>query len=354
MDLQLWRTAANVELSRTAQAIQSQLAAVGVRVELIERDASSQREAARTGQTDMVILDWWADYPDADNFLYPLFYSGSFGPGGNYAFYSHGVTDSLILAARRTTAAAARRAAPGRPAPAAVRALSVGRAARRLRALLHHATTDRPRPGRALPQDGPARPRRHAARRVVRHHAGSGVGGPAGGRVRPACHAGVVCRRVVSRVLGGAAADPRVRAGAPLAAAVGLGRPRVSRLAGADARDALGRVSVPDHARCHARRAVERFRAHGAGQGIERGGRDPAPRAPQRARAGDHGARPRHGELSDRQHSHRDHLRLAGPGALRAHRDREARPAGDPGKRPVHVPRVRAGEPRDGRALCEG
>src|SRR5204863_173076 len=69
VDLQLWRTAANVELSRAAQAIQSQLAAVGVRVELVERDASSQREAARKGQADMVILDWWADYPDADNFL---------------------------------------------------------------------------------------------------------------------------------------------------------------------------------------------------------------------------------------------------------------------------------------------
>src|SRR2546421_2165786 len=103
IDLQLWRTASNVELSRAAQAIQSQLAAVGVRVELVERDASSQREAARKGQADMVILDWWADYPDADNFLYPLFYSGSAGPGGNYAFYADPGTDSLILHARRTT-----------------------------------------------------------------------------------------------------------------------------------------------------------------------------------------------------------------------------------------------------------
>ena len=110
IDLQLWRTAANVELSRAAQAIQSQLAAVGVRVELVERDASSQREAARNGQADMVILDWWADYPDADNFLYPLFYSGSFGPGGNYAFYADAVTDSLILAARRTADEAVRTA----------------------------------------------------------------------------------------------------------------------------------------------------------------------------------------------------------------------------------------------------
>jgi peptide/nickel transport system substrate-binding protein/oligopeptide transport system substrate-binding protein len=110
LDLQLWRTASNVELSRVAQAIQSQLAAVGIRVELVERDASSQREAARSGRADMVILDWWADYPDADNFLYPLFYSGSFGPGGNYAFYKDAGTDSLILAARRTVDETARTA----------------------------------------------------------------------------------------------------------------------------------------------------------------------------------------------------------------------------------------------------
>ncbi len=108
IDVQLWRTVSNVELSRVAQAIQTQLEKVGVRVELVERDASSQREAARKGETDMVILDWWADYPDADNFLYPLFYSGSFGPGGNYAFYSDAGTDSLILLARRTTDDAAR------------------------------------------------------------------------------------------------------------------------------------------------------------------------------------------------------------------------------------------------------
>lgn len=109
-DVQLWRTASNVELSRVAQAIQAALAKVDVRVELVERDASSQREAARKGETDMVILDWWADYPDADNFLYPLFHSASFGPGGNYAFYSDPVTDSLIVLARRTTEDAARSA----------------------------------------------------------------------------------------------------------------------------------------------------------------------------------------------------------------------------------------------------
>src|SRR5438046_179353 len=100
--VQLWRSGTNVELGRVAQAIQSQLAAVGIRVEIVSRDASSMRDAVRKGDTDMAILDWWADYPDADNFLYPLFHSASFGPGGNYSFYSDAVTDSLILVARRT------------------------------------------------------------------------------------------------------------------------------------------------------------------------------------------------------------------------------------------------------------
>lgn len=108
--VQLWRSGTNVELGRVAQAIQAQLAAVGIRVEIVSRDASSMREAVRKGATDMAILDWWADYPDADNFLYPLFHSASFGPGGNYSFYSDRVTDSLILEARRIVDQSAREA----------------------------------------------------------------------------------------------------------------------------------------------------------------------------------------------------------------------------------------------------
>lgn len=108
--LRLWRSGTNVELGRVAQAIQAQLAAVGIRVEIVSRDASSMRDAVRKGDTDMAILDWWADYPDADNFLYPLFHSASFGPGGNYSFYSDLVTDSLIMLARRTVAQTAREA----------------------------------------------------------------------------------------------------------------------------------------------------------------------------------------------------------------------------------------------------
>jgi peptide/nickel transport system substrate-binding protein len=106
--LELWRAADNETLGRVAQAIQSDLAEVGIRVEIVARDASSQRAAARAGNADMAILDWWADYPDGDDFLFPLFSSTSFGAGGNYAFYSDAVTDSLLLEARRTRDDAAR------------------------------------------------------------------------------------------------------------------------------------------------------------------------------------------------------------------------------------------------------
>ena len=106
--LELWRAADNETLGRVAQAVQSDLEQVGIRVDIVARDASSQRAAARAGNADMAILDWWADYPDGDDFLFPLFSSTSFGPGGNYAFYSDPVTDSLLLAARRTLDDAAR------------------------------------------------------------------------------------------------------------------------------------------------------------------------------------------------------------------------------------------------------
>ncbi|MEO8294125.1 MAG: ABC transporter substrate-binding protein, partial [Gemmatimonadota bacterium] len=99
--LKLWRTSRE-QYSRIAQAVQQQLGEVGIKVEIVERDASSARSAARAGETDLFLTDWYADYPDPENFNYPLFYSGSKGPGGNYAFLQDTSLDSLILRARRT------------------------------------------------------------------------------------------------------------------------------------------------------------------------------------------------------------------------------------------------------------
>ncbi|MFZ5624906.1 MAG: ABC transporter substrate-binding protein [Gemmatimonadota bacterium] len=101
IDLKLWRSQ-RPEYARVAQAVQRYLGDVGIRVEIIERDASSARAAARKGEADMFLTDWYADYPDAENFTYPLFHSKNHGPGGNLAFLSDPTLDALIERARQT------------------------------------------------------------------------------------------------------------------------------------------------------------------------------------------------------------------------------------------------------------
>jgi ABC-type transport system substrate-binding protein len=101
VSLQLWRNN-RTEFARLAQVVQQDLAAVGVRAEIVERDAPSVRATVRNGGADLYIGDWYADYPDPENFNYPLFYSGNKGPGGNYAFLSDPRLDSMILRARST------------------------------------------------------------------------------------------------------------------------------------------------------------------------------------------------------------------------------------------------------------
>src|SRR5574337_841060 len=59
--VKLWRSQ-RAELARVAQAVQQELAQVGVRVEIVERDATSVRAAARNGETDLFLADWYADY----------------------------------------------------------------------------------------------------------------------------------------------------------------------------------------------------------------------------------------------------------------------------------------------------
>src|SRR3954471_13103631 len=99
--VKLWRTQ-RAELARLAQSIQQGLAEVGIRAEIVERDASSARAAVRNGEADLFLTDWYADYPDPENFNYPLFHSRNKGPGGNYAFLADSALDSMISRARAT------------------------------------------------------------------------------------------------------------------------------------------------------------------------------------------------------------------------------------------------------------
>jgi peptide/nickel transport system substrate-binding protein/oligopeptide transport system substrate-binding protein len=109
LDLRLWRSP-RAEWKKVAAAIQQELGRAGVRIEIVERDAASARAAARKGEADLFLADWYADYPDAENFLHPLFHSRNAGTGGNYAFLADPALDALLdrLRLEPDTAEAAR------------------------------------------------------------------------------------------------------------------------------------------------------------------------------------------------------------------------------------------------------
>jgi peptide/nickel transport system substrate-binding protein/oligopeptide transport system substrate-binding protein len=99
IDVELW-SSQTPPFPRIAQTVQAYLKEANVRVTLVQRDASSMREAARAGKTDMALKDWFADYPDAENFLYPLLHTANKGVGGNVSFYSNPQFDDLVNKAR--------------------------------------------------------------------------------------------------------------------------------------------------------------------------------------------------------------------------------------------------------------
>lgn len=79
-----------------AEVIQSYIRAIGIEVRIKQLEWSAYKEAINKGEADMFYLSWWADYPDPENFLFPLFHSSNFGPGGNRTRYNNPAVDSLI------------------------------------------------------------------------------------------------------------------------------------------------------------------------------------------------------------------------------------------------------------------
>jgi ABC-type transport system substrate-binding protein len=107
IDIEIWQRE-NPEGGRVLESVQGYLAAVGVRAKLVTREWSAFKEAVDKGTPDAFYLDWYADYPDAENFLVPLFHSSNIGGKGNRTGYSNARVDSLLDAAGRTTDAGRR------------------------------------------------------------------------------------------------------------------------------------------------------------------------------------------------------------------------------------------------------
>ena len=71
-------------------------AVAGIRVKIVQREAPRCARRRARGRPISFVKDWYADYPDAENFLYPLLHSANKGVGGNVSFYSNPQFDALV------------------------------------------------------------------------------------------------------------------------------------------------------------------------------------------------------------------------------------------------------------------
>lgn len=99
--IQLYVTA-DQEIVDIAEVIQSYIQAAGIKVRIRQLEWSAYKEAVNRGEPDMFYLSWWADYPDPENFLFPLFHSSNHGPAGNRTRYTNAFVDSMIAQGQYT------------------------------------------------------------------------------------------------------------------------------------------------------------------------------------------------------------------------------------------------------------
>ncbi len=76
--------------------IQGELKNYGVVVELKPMEWSALKDAINKGEAKAFFMNWFGDYPDGENFLYPLFHSKNWGSGGNRAKFKNEEIDKLL------------------------------------------------------------------------------------------------------------------------------------------------------------------------------------------------------------------------------------------------------------------
>ena len=93
---------ADPEVLNIVEVIQNYLEKVGLKAEITQLDWSAFKHAVNEGEPDAFWLSWYADYPDPENFLFPLFHSASAGSGGNRTRCNDPELDRLIETAQHT------------------------------------------------------------------------------------------------------------------------------------------------------------------------------------------------------------------------------------------------------------
>ncbi|QKY70573.1 glutathione ABC transporter substrate-binding protein [Lentibacillus sp. CBA3610] len=87
----------------TAVTVQSQLADIGIDVEIEELEWGAYLERTANGEHDMFVLGWSNSTADADYGMYPLFHSSQQGDPGNRSFIDNQELDELLEQARQET-----------------------------------------------------------------------------------------------------------------------------------------------------------------------------------------------------------------------------------------------------------
>ena len=98
LEVDLWFIDSDSTVSLAMEAVQADLAKTGLKCRLRRTDPTTYHSWRREGRFDLFFANWWADYPDPDNFLFPLFHSGS---ASNSVHLSDPEVDRLIQLARQ-------------------------------------------------------------------------------------------------------------------------------------------------------------------------------------------------------------------------------------------------------------
>jgi len=81
--------------------LQGELKKYNVEVNLRPMEWSALKDAINRGEAPSFYLSWFGDYPDGENFLFPLFHSRNWGAGGNRARFKSDSVDSMLDEALR-------------------------------------------------------------------------------------------------------------------------------------------------------------------------------------------------------------------------------------------------------------
>jgi peptide/nickel transport system substrate-binding protein len=100
---------------RVARYLQTALAQVGVRTQLVLQPIAAHVTSVARGDHDLALIGWIGDTGDPDNFLYVLLHSDNAvpGPAQNIAFYKNPQVDALLIKAQAGSNEATRSALYG-------------------------------------------------------------------------------------------------------------------------------------------------------------------------------------------------------------------------------------------------